>query len=59
MLQRQVSQLNKAHVPLLKRKPLDHIAEQYILCQYEVIVDHVSPHAYEVRLQECVVRLSL
>ena len=50
--QRQAAHLNQAFARLLDRKPLDQITDEEILGQYEVIVDHVSPLAYEVLRQK-------
>jgi hypothetical protein len=49
---RQEAFLNQAFDRLMKRKPLDQITDEEILGQYEMIVDHVSPLAYEVFRQK-------
>ena len=45
---RQAVILDKSLGRLLNKKPLDQISDEEILGSYEVIVDHVSPLAYEV-----------
>ena len=45
--QRQAVILDKSLGRLLDKKPLDQITDAEILGSYEVIVDHVSPLAYE------------
>ena len=45
---RQDKILSKSYYRLLNEKPLDQITDAEILGSYEVIVDHVSPLAYEV-----------
>jgi hypothetical protein len=44
---RQDKILSKSYGRLLDKKPLDQITDEEILGSYEVIVDHVSPLAYE------------
>ena len=45
---RQAVILNKSLGRLLDEKPIDQISDEEIVGSYEVIVDHVSPLAYEV-----------
>ena len=44
---RQDRLLSQSYGRLLDKKPLDQITDAEILGSYEVIVDHVSPLAYE------------
>ena len=44
---RQEHHLDVSLTRLLDKKPLDQITDAEILGSYEVIVDHVSPLAYE------------
>ena len=46
--QRQAAHLNQALGRLLKRKSVDQISEVEIQGQYELVVYHLSPLAYEV-----------
>ena len=45
---RQAVILDKSLGRLLNEKPIDQISDEEIVGSYEVIVDHVSPLAYEV-----------
>ena len=45
---RQAVMLDKSLGSLMDKKPLDQISDEEIVGSYEVIVDHVSPLAYEV-----------
>ena len=45
---RQAVILDKSLRRLLNEKPIDQISDEEIVGSYEVIVDHVSPLAYEV-----------
>jgi len=45
---RQAVILDKSLGRLLDEKPIDQISDEEIVGSYEVIVDHVSPLAYEV-----------
>jgi hypothetical protein len=49
--QRQAAHLNQALARLLERKSVDQISEAEIQGQYDLVVDHLSPAAYEVRRQ--------
>jgi len=46
---RQDKALSQAYKRLLDQKPVDQISDAEILGQYELVVDHLSPAAYEVR----------
>jgi hypothetical protein len=46
---RQKVHLNKALGRLVDSKPLDKITDKEIEGQYNLVVDHLSPAAYEVR----------
>ena len=45
---RQAVHLNKAFLRLIERKSTENITDMEILGQYELIVNHTSPLAYEV-----------
>lgn len=49
--QRQEVHLDKALGRLMDSKSLDKITDQEIQGQYDLIVDHISPLAYEVQQQ--------
>ena len=46
---RQDKILSQALRRLYDRKPSNQISDQEILGQYDLVVDHLSPKAYEVR----------
>ena len=46
---RQEAHLDQALSRMMQQKPVDQISDAEILGQYELVVDHLSPAAYEVR----------